>query len=194
MKIIDDSIFEIYNLIINAIPDAYGKISLLCQKFYAIFKNTSETLFLFTLFFIRFLILISFLYDVFIFFRLEIMYKVISLLCISLIIRILFFLLRDFASNLENIQNDLDIVDKGIDAITGLPKIGYKFKSHVEKGLDLSYHVGQYILCSKLTGYLETYDRYSTFFTPYFSLLLYSLYLLGWLYVLYMNYIFIGNL
>lgn len=99
-------------------------------------------------------------------------------------------MLKDFAGNLEEAKSFLIIEDQGINQETGLPRTTYSFKEEIRSlGLDLEYYVGQFILCSKITGYLNIYDRYSKFFSPYFNLIIYSLYFLGWLYVLCINFL-----
>lgn len=183
---IETSLQELHILIVSYIPDNYEKISYLSQKFYTMFEKKSETFFLFILFFIRFVILFAFITDVFFYFELYFMYKTLYLLCISLLIRFWFSILTDFSSNLEEIQSALIIEDRGTDPITSLPITFFSFKKEFNT-FDLKYHVEQYFLCSKLSGYLENYNRYKTFFTPYINILIYSLYLIGWLYVLYVN-------
>lgn len=184
---IDDSLQKLYALIIELIPDNYIKISYLSQKFYAIVGNKSETIFLFILFIIRFIILFAFVIDVFIFFRLEYMYKTLYLLCISLIIKLLFFILNDFASNLDDIEKALIIEDKGIDFETKLPITIYYLKEDFQH-FDLKYYVQEYILCSKLTGYLQNYSKYKEFFTPKINIIIYSIYIISWFYVIFKNF------
>ena len=95
-------------------------------------------------------------------------------------------MLKDFAGNLEEAKSLLIIEEKGINDENNLPRTSFSLKEEF-KDLDLEYHVGQYILCSKISGYLEMYDRYSAFFTPYFNIVIYLSYLTGWCYVLFIN-------
>lgn len=185
-EIIENALYECYIFIGSRFNDPYNKISYLVQKFYKYFQNTSETFFLFLLYIIRIIILISFLIDVFLYFRLDLMYKSLYLLCISLLIKILFFMLKDFSGNLEEAQSYLIIEEQSINPDNNLPLTSYSLKKEF-KDLDLAYHVGQFILCSKITGYLKIYDRYAKFFTPYFNIIIYSFYLLGWLYIIIVN-------
>jgi hypothetical protein len=178
---------DLHYLIINKIPDNYDKMSYLVNKFYIAFGDKSETLFLFIIFMIRGIILFMFVIDVFIYFELKYMYLVLYLLCFSLLIRLWFYLLKDFAGNLETIKENLIIIDLGIDASTQLPITHYNLKEE-SKHLDLEYHVEQFILCNKISGYLEMYEKYSIFFTPYVNIFIYSTYLIGWLYVIFCNY------
>ncbi len=185
--IIENALYELYHYIGNIFKDPYDMISYITQKFYKYFGDISETFFLFILYFIRFTILLCFLIDVFIYFRLELMYKSLYLLCISLLIKLFLFILRDFSTNLEDLRSFLIIEDRGIDQETKLPITDYSLKENYKK-LNLEYYVGQFILCSKISGYLEMYDRYSRFFSPYLNIIIYFLYFLGWLYVLYINF------
>lgn len=184
--IIENALFEVYNSCANYIPDMFNKISLLAENFYALFHKRMEYTLLFLLFFIRLIIIIAFLIDIFIFFKFNYFYKALYLLCISLFIKIIIFILRDFANNLEDAESILIIEDRGIDSETQLPITTFKLKEEY-KNLNLQYYIKQYILCSKLTGYFEMYDCYSKFFTPYFNFSIYLLYLIGWLYILYQN-------
>lgn len=185
--ILDDALFETYNLLVNQIPNSYDKLSFISKKFYNIFYNISEIFFIIIEYAIRSLILICFLIDVFVFFRLEFMYKALYLLLISMLIKIFFYMLKDIASNLGILEKDLIITNKGIDEATVLPRTSYRFKD-INETADLNYHIDQYILCSKLSGYLENYKKYRQFLQPYFTLIIYSCYLLGWCYILYINF------
>lgn len=80
------------------------------------------------------------------------------------------------------------IEDRGIDEESQLPITNYKLQPGFEQ-YDLRYTIEQFIICNKLTGYLEMYDRYANFFNPRVNIFIYTLYLLGWLYVLYVNFI-----
>ena len=92
--IINNALTEVYGFIINSLfSNAYDFLSLIAQNFYKNFKDISETFFLFILFIIRFIVLTCFLIDVFVFFRLEYMYKALYLFCISLLIKVLFLII-----------------------------------------------------------------------------------------------------
>ena len=185
-KVIDNALFTTYGVIANMIPDFYDKSSYICQKFYKYFKNKSETTFLFILYTIRLLIVLAFLIDVFLFFKLHYMYKCLFLLCISIIIKIYLYILKDFTSNLEDFKKILIIKDEGIDSETNLPITSYKLTAQYQT-FDLEYSTGQFILLNKVNGYLDIYEKYSNFFTPRVNIVIYSLYLIGWLYVLSFN-------
>lgn len=185
-EIIANALFEVYNAIVEKIPDAYDKLSAISKKFYQTFSLISETFFIVIDYIVRSVILLFFIIDVFIYFRLDLMYKALYLLIISILIKGFFYMLRDIASNLETLENDLIITDKGIDSYTGLPKTAYRFRD-VNETADLNYHINEYIFCSKLTGYLNNYDRFSRYLQPLFSLVLYSLYFFTWSYIVYIN-------
>lgn len=186
-EIIEKSLFEVYKLLGNLlILDVYNKVSFLAQKFYKYFHKVSETLFLFILYGIRLIIISCFLIDVFAFFKLGYFYKACYLLCFSLLIKVLFYILRDFSNNLDIAKSFLIIQHEGVNPETNVPRTSYRLKEE-HKHLDLEYHVGQFILCSKVSGYLEMYERYSNFFMPRFNIILYLLYLMGWSFVLLKN-------
>ena len=77
-------------------------------------------------------------------------------------------------------------MDEGIDNETQLPITSYQLKPEY-KDNDLSSVIEQYVLCNKLSGYLNFYDRYNHFFTSKFNIIIYSCYLLGWLYIFFHN-------
>lgn len=185
-KIIENALFDLYNIICNNIPDIYSKISLLAENFYAFFHKYVEYFLLFIQYLIRLLIVIAFLIDTFIFFKFDYFYKMLYLLCISLLIKLLLYILRDFANNLDFAESILIIEHKGLDVETQLPITEYCLKEEFN-GLNLDYYIKQYILCSKLTGYFKMYDNYSNLFTAYFNIGIYSLYLVGWFYILFQN-------
>jgi hypothetical protein len=186
MEVISRALQEMYGIIGSLFKDPYNKISFITQKFYKYFQNISETLFLFILYGIRFIILICFLIDVFIYFQLSLMYYSLYLLCLSLWIKILFYIMKDFSGNLEEAESMLNIINRGVNPITHVPRTSYSLKKEYQN-LDLEYYVGQYILCSKITGYLDMYNRYDILFSPYINSIFYFSYLIGWLYIFLIN-------
>lgn len=184
--IVDDAFSDLYNFICQFIPNVYDKVAFLTQKFYLYFHKRPENFFLMISYGTRIIILLFFLIDVFIFFKLNFMYKALYLLGINMLIKLLFYVLKDFSTNLESIEDCLIIEDKGIDKETNLPITNYKLKEEYEE-MDLEYYVDHYILCSKISGYLEMYHRYSDFLYPYITTLIYSGYLIGWVYVIIKN-------
>jgi hypothetical protein len=185
-EIIENAILELYKWFCNQIPNIYRKVSLIAEIFYVLFHKHVECFLLLIMYFIRLIIVISFLIDIFIFFKFDYFYKSLYLLCISLFIKILIYLLRDFSLNLEEVKLYLNIEDGGIDPETQLPITFYSLKDDC-KDLNLDFCIKQYILCSKLTGYLRRYDLYANVFAPYFNLILYSLYFIGWSYIILFN-------
>jgi len=186
MTFLENSLKELHILIFNYIPDNYTLMSKLATNFYTFFKEIPETFFVFILVAIRLIILCAFLIDVYINFELYYMYKALYLLCFSLIINLWFYLLKDFSQNLEEIQAMLIFEQKGVDPETQLPITHYILKEDF-KHLELTYLVQEYINCLKISGYLDYYQRYTTFFTPYFNIFIYLLYLITWLYTLFYN-------
>jgi hypothetical protein len=185
-ELITNAFYSVYSLLEYIVKDGYDKLSYISQKFYKYFSPFSETFFLFFLYSIRFIILICFLIDIFFFFRLNYFYISLNLLSISLCIRLLFFILEETASNLNDIQSFLNITPLGIDEETNLPITKYSLKEDY-KNHNLNYFISQYILCNKLSGYLENYHKYSRFFSPRINIFIYSLYLFGWSYILIIN-------
>ena len=183
---LDQALNVFYNVIMSIIPDAYSKVSYVAYNFYYYASKRTEFLLLFIQYCIRFIIVFVFLIDVFIYFKLDYFYKIIFLFCFSLLCNILIYILKDFVQNLEEIEDALIITDKGIDTNTLLPITNYRLKEEYEH-FDLTYHVEQFILINKLKGYLEIYDKYYKFYNPRINIIIYSLYLVGWLYVLYIN-------
>lgn len=184
---VDQALFETYNFLLEHIPDSYHKISTFAYYFYETFSKYPETFFIFLLYIIRVIILISFLIDVFIYFKLYYMYKALYLLCISLFIKLIIYVLKDFAKNLDIAKSYLIIKPIGIDEITQLPITEYSLNPE-HSDVDLHYHIGQYILCNKVSGYFDMYDRYHDFFSPYFKLFLYLIYLISWCYITFVWY------
>lgn len=183
----EDSLFEFYNFILQYIPNNIDKISFFGQKFYLYFKNKTEVFFLIILTIIRFFILFAFLIDVFIFFKLEYMYKALFLLIITLIVRVMFFILRDFANNALELEKTLIITQEGFDDKSQMPIMSYKFQAQYEENNDLEYFVHQYILCNKLLGYFSNHDQIAYYIQPRLNSIIYLLYVIGWSFVFYKN-------
>lgn len=73
-------------------------------------------------------ILLAFLIDMFVFFEIYYMYKAFYLLGISMLIKLFFYMMKDFSSNLSQIEESLIIVPKGYDLETCLPITEYRLK------------------------------------------------------------------
>lgn len=187
--LIDNALLETYFRIFNLISNGYTKLANLIAKFYNTFGKQPETLFLFLNYIMRFLILSMFLIDVFWFFKLNYFYKSLILLCIPICINIWFYILKDFSKNIEQIQLYLVIEDKGIDPKTHLPITEYSpAEGYTNMDQDtLIYYANQYILLSKINGYLAVYNNLSTYYVSRFNIIIDSMYLIGWLYILSFN-------
>lgn len=185
-NIIKESLGHFYAFIMSFFTNSFQIVFTVCNNFYNIFNTYSETTFLFFIFLIRIIILLTFLIDVFYFFKFNYFYKALILICIILLIKILIYVLRDFTSNLETLKEALIIHEESFDNKTQLPIISYQLKPEYEDN-DLCTIIEQYILCNKLSGYLNFYDRYNHFFTFKFNIIIYSCYLSGWLYIFFHN-------
>lgn len=186
-NILEKAFEEVYFQVSNLIPDIYNKLSKFLLKFYSIFGSKSEYIFPCILYAIRLIILVSFLLDIFVFFKFYYFYKIIKLLCIYVLINVFFYIMRDFVTNLEEIEKALIITDCGIDAESLLPIITYSCNKNYDN-IDLEYYITQYILCNKLKGYLEMYDFYTNYITPRINCVIYFLYVVGWSYIFYINF------
>lgn len=187
-NVLDSSIREVYGFPAKFISEdiLFENICIIVRKFYDVFGKKPETIFLFITYFIKFIILLAFMYDICILFELRYFYKSLFLLIISTLIDVLFYILRDFAKNLEDLQSYLIIEQDKFDKETNEPS--YIFKPAIGyEHIDLEYHVQHFILCSKINGYLEIYDDLNMYYTSHVNLIIYSMYLLGWLYILYTN-------
>jgi hypothetical protein len=183
--IIDKALLELYKFSVTFESDNYNNMARKAAKFYSIFGHITETFFINISICSRLLIVVIFLIDVFYFFRLDYFYKALILLCIPIGVNVWFYMLKDFVSNLEDAKKTLIIKDEGMDEKTGLPITRYSRNPENDIYIDLKYHVEQYILLSKLNGYLQVYKLYSNFLTIRFDILISSIYLIGWFYILY---------
>lgn len=181
--------FEVYKLIINLIPQKYDKIPLLVKNFYNIFGNRAEETFVIIVYIIKFIIVISFLIDIFLFFRFNYFYKALTLLLIPICVNVLFFILTDYSKNLGELQASLVIKNGEFDKNGEVTSIEYSLTPE-NKGLNLNYIVEQYKLCLALSQYLLYYNMVLRYVSIRGNLLIYCLYLLGWLFILYKNFTF----
>lgn len=186
-QFISDCLYEAYDYLISKYANAYDKVSFFCNKFYKAFGEKGEYLFIFLEYFIKFSILLVFLIDVFVYFRLFYFYTSLFLLLVVLFIKLLFFILRDYAKNLEEIKQTLIIIPEGLEKTTELPWTTYK-PSKGNEHINLDYNVKEFISCNKITGYLDIYNKYTNYFIPRFLIIIHGLYLIGWFYILYKNF------
>ena len=171
--IIEESLKNVYNLIGFFSPNMYNYISSFCWFFYEHMKDKREDFFAILCYIIRIFIVFVFLYDVFFLFELKYFYKVLILMIIPIIKNIIFYILKDFITNLDLITPALQIEIIAEDHHIFSPTKGYEH-------IDLNYYIQEFIRCIKVRGYLEEHRV---------SLFIYSLYLIGWLYIIYINYI-----
>lgn len=182
--IFENSLKEVYQLLINNINNSYNIISYLAKLFYKYFGHITEGFFLYISYLSRLIILSTFLIDVFYFFQLQYFYRTLILLCIPLSINIFIYILKDFSSNLEDARSYLNISEESINEpiIKCTPSSG-------NEDIDLTYHIEEFILCSKLNGYFEVYDFLASYYNTRVNIFIYSLYFTGWLYVLCVNFL-----
>ena len=181
-RIMLNSLLEVYQIFMASLNNSYALVSKLAEYFYTTVGHIHEGLFVFISYFIRFLIVIVFLIDVFYFFKLNYFYKFLTLLSIALFIKVLFYILKDFASNLNEAASYLTLIPdhKNPSNIQFKPSPG-------NEDIDLEYHIQQFKLCSKLIGYLEVYDFLTNYYNPRMNLIIYGLYFVGWSYILIFN-------
>lgn len=193
-EFIEKALLEFYSYLFNLVPDAYYKLAKLVAKFYNRFAHL-EFLFILISYFCRLIIVIIFLIDVFYFFKLHYFYKSLILLCVPICINIWYYILEDFSKNLEDTESYLIIKHKGIDVETNLPITEYSPSAEYDfmDRQTLNYYVKQYILLSKITGYLEVYNKILKYYGTLSKIIIYTMYLIGWLYVIYIN-LFLLNL
>lgn len=185
-QIIEESLKRFFAFILSFYHDPYELLSNLSRKFYDYAYKYPEYYLLFFTYFVRMIILLIFLVEIFLTFKFQIFYKSLILLSLVLLVKFLIFVLKDFAQNLSTHQDVLIIEDKGVDEKTQLQTIIYTLKPEY-KGNDINYVVREYVLCNKLLGFLHMYNLYAAFFNPRINFVIYSLYLLGWLYILFFN-------
>lgn len=184
--IIQKSLVDVYIHIAQHINDFPERIAAFSKKFYDIFSKKSELYFIILSFGAKFIVVIILLIDIFVFFKLKYFFQSLILLSIPIIISVMIFILKDFAGNKEELESYLVIQENGFDEDSEQPRYIF-LPAAGHEDIDLSYHVEQFINCSKIEGYLLVYDSLNTYYTPRLNLMLYTLYLFGWFYVLYMN-------
>lgn len=182
----DKALFEVYLAITFLMSNNYTKMSTISKKFYVIFGNITEGLFIYITYFVRFVLVFIFMFDVFYFFELNYFYKSLIFLCIPLSINVLLFMLNDFANNLNDAKSYLNIENLGIDKETNLPIIEYS-PSQGNEDINLDYHIEQYLLCLKLKGYLDVYNIVLQYYSIRCNIIIYSLYFFCWLFIIYKN-------
>lgn len=94
--------------------------------------------------------------------------------------------IKDLVKNKEDIQRHLKI-ETNYDN-NNIPEYTFKLASGYED-FDLHYLVREYILCTKIEGYLNNYNRLNVIYMPRITTMIHIIYLLGWLYILIKNYL-----
>lgn len=190
-EILDEVMLETYNFCQNNVKNSYDKCSNIAQNFYNFWGHKHEGFLIFISLSIKFSIVLAFLVDVFVFFELKYFYMMLYLLIINIIINILIFILKDFVKNLEDIKSCLNFTTT-INEKEGSYSVVIE-PSEGNEDIDLAYHIEQYKICNKITGYLKAYDFYNQYYIIRLSIVIYSLYLFGWLYILLTNIIICIN-
>ena len=186
--LIENALREVLNVIANLKKNSDEFIFSIAKRFYNFFGTRNEILLLLISYSIKTIIVFAFLFDVLFLFELKYFYKSLILLCIPISINILLYLLRDFTTNLKEAESFLSIKETSIDAVTGEPHYSFNIADeYLKDNLDLQYHIDYFIICSKLTGYLEVYDFLASYYNARFNIIIYGLYLSGWSYVLFIN-------
>lgn len=176
-----ESLISVAYIINDSLYDTYNAISNFAAFFYKYFGHRREDIFLIVTYIIRFIILLAFLIDVFLFFRLNYFYKTLTLLCVNLVIHLFHFLLEDYSSCLKEIETEL-VITKSTNE-NGEPVTNFE-RAPGNEEIDLLYSFREYGRCLKIKGYLEIYDAQAKKYNSRVNLVIYFLYMSGWLYVL----------
>lgn len=175
-QIIEESLTRFFAFILFFHHEPYELFSTVSRKFYDYAYKYPEYYLLFFTYFVRMIILLIFLGEIFLTFKFQIFYKSLILLSLVLFVNFLIFVLKDV----------LIIKEESVDEKTQLQTIIYTLKPEY-KGNDINYVVREYVLCNKLAGFLHMYNLYAAFFNPRINFVISSLYLVGWLYILFIN-------
>lgn len=186
-EIIDSSLKTVLEFLLNYIPNNYEMIFNLAKNFYFLFGKRNEGFFVLISLVIRIIIVFLFLIDIFFFFEFNYFYKSLILLCLPLMINLFFYNLREFADNLEEIKSYLIIIDEGKNS-EGKPITTFQL-SPGNENLDLTYLISQFIICNKIKGYLDGYYFYYYYYGSRFNLVIYFLYLAGWMTIIVKNFL-----
>jgi hypothetical protein len=180
------SLYVVYSFITNKIPDGFNKVGKLIMLFFNSKLSKFEYI-LFIKLFIRSLICIFFIYDVFVCFKLEFFYKGLILLIINIIIDIWMFTIKDWSTtNIQAAKNLLDVESFNV----GLPDEYHniKFSKKYENlNLDLNYHIEIYRNLGTMCDFSEAYDCTKRYYTQRFNLIYYTIILLSCGYIILKN-------
>lgn len=187
LTFIKDSLFSIYSLIYSNIPNAYEHLRSFCLFTYRIFSYKEKYIVILELFVLS-TIYCCFFIDVFFFFELYYFYKSLVLFFITPFIRLWLYLIEDWVHNMEEITKVLKVEHTVL--ANGQDHFVFSVEGNFDaetKELILLEDSKEYLSMVPLKGFLNSYKTYENKYRPKFLLILYSLYLVGWLYVLYIN-------
>lgn len=141
----------------------YDNLLIFADNFYKFFGYKHESIFVVVPNIIKCIILFAFLIDVFIFFKLKYFYFMLYFLIINLIIHIIFYVLKDFADNVENIKSEL-LFTTYINKKDKTYEIIIEANPNNMQDIDLNYTINEYKICNRIKGYLAEYERYHQYF------------------------------
>jgi len=187
-EFVSTSLYKVHELLGLLTPNLYDYISSFCWNFYLLFHNTREDFFSIISYFIRIIIVFIFIYDVFWNFKLDYFYNSLILLVIPIIKKVIFFVLRDFITNIDLTLKPLVITHVADDNYVISRAKGYEHLTNNE----LNYYIQEYTRCAKIQGYLDEHRAYADYYLFRVNLVIYPLYLFGWFFVIVKNiYLFI---
>ena len=189
--VIKNSLFAIHELIADNINNSYEKLKKLVKIFYNKLGHKELFLILFFTCFPYVIIIISFLWDVFINFRLYYFYKSLFLLVIPLLFNIWLYFIEDLIGNMEDIENIFLIEHKFLEN----GEDHFKFVARSENqpmSKDVAdYYIKEYLDLVPFSGFLKSYRKLENYYKPRVLFLMYFAYVSGWLFILYKNFMLI---
>lgn len=185
--IIKDALFSVYKHIADNLENGYDKLRKICIYSYKVFAYKEKYIVITDCIFLC-IICISFMYDVLSKFTLYYFYKSIMLLGISLLIKLWIHLIEDWISNMAIVTENLNVTHKflpdGRDHFHFEVKPGFTVE---EAELILKYDKEEFLRMVPLKGFLESYYNYEAYYKPRTLLIIYSIYIIGWLFIVYKN-------
>lgn len=132
------------------------------------------------------IITVTFIIDVFIFFRLEYFYKSILLFTVPLLFNIWLNFIQDIASNLNVIYERFFVTHKY------LPDGQDSFSFTIRAGISLTqehqtYYIQEFLKLIPLQGFLDSYYNIENFYKPVMLCFMHSIYIFGWFYIFITN-------
>lgn len=175
------------------VPDSYNKLYTICNIFYKRFGYYEKQICIILVMIPHLIVVSCFYIDTLCFFQIRYFYKSITILIVPLIYHLFLYLMTDIISNLNIIEETLNVEHSVLS--NGKDRFTFNLKSEsVISNSTFEFYVSEYLKLIPLKGFLTSYFNIENYYKPRLFLFIYIGYFIGWVYIIIMNLITIHTL